>query len=118
MQASHYTNLENNEIFSVATLLYTRLRRITGRVVDVAYLMEHADYALHVCDLAFAAGDEQLNRLGAQLKQYFTVLDEPVVDGESSMTSHAAADLIEEPELSEEEIYRAQVSHHYIGALR
>ena len=42
----------NNEIFSVATLIYTRLRRVSGRVIDVMYLVENSDYARAVLQLA------------------------------------------------------------------
>ncbi len=58
----------NNEIFSVATLIYTRLRRISGRVIDVMYLVENS--VLCTCmwlQLAFATQDDELCRLCARL---------------------------------------------------
>ncbi len=60
----------NNEIFSVATLIYTRLRRVSGRVIDVMYLVENSDYARAVLQLALATHDEELCRYAAALKQH------------------------------------------------
>ncbi len=33
------------DAFSIATLLYARLRRVSGRVIDVMYLVENPSYA-------------------------------------------------------------------------
>lgn len=57
----------NNEIFSVATLIYTRLRRVSGRVIDVMYLVENSDYARAVLQLALATHDEELCRYALRL---------------------------------------------------
>ncbi len=44
--------LRNHDAFSVATLIYARLRRVSGRVIDAIYLAENLDYARHVIQLA------------------------------------------------------------------
>ena len=41
-----------NEVFSVATLIYARLRRVSGRVIDASYLTENVEYAEHVVAMA------------------------------------------------------------------
>ena len=48
------------DVFSVATLLYARLRRVNGRVIDVVYLMQDRHYAHHVVDLALETKDAEL----------------------------------------------------------
>ena len=50
-------HLVTNEIFSVATLMYARLRRVTGRVIDVIYFTENMDYAKHIIEIASETGD-------------------------------------------------------------
>lgn len=68
--------LRNHDAFSVATLIYTRLRRVSGRVVDALYLAENLDYARHVIELVEQTQDPELQRLIERLKQ---VWDLPVV---------------------------------------
>ena len=115
----------NNEIFSVATLIYTRLRRVSGRVIDVMYLVENSDYARAVLQLALATHDEELCRYAMRLNSILGDL----IDADAEITPQQTAaqqlvavenmeniDDLTEP--TAEEIYQAQVSHHYIGALR
>ena len=40
------------DAFSIATLLYARLRRVSGRVIDVMYLVENPSYARQMAELA------------------------------------------------------------------
>lgn len=105
--------LHRNEVFSIATLIYARLRRVTGRVIDAMYLAENIHYAKHVIGLAEQTEDPELLHLVSRLK---TTLDL------SSFSELQAEEQVEKElisvEPSEEDIYRAQVSHHYIGALR
>lgn len=104
-------HLVTNEIFSVATLMYARLRRVSGRVIDVVYFTESMDYAKHIIEIASETGDLELLRL---VDKYKNVSPFKEFELESI--------LIEEPlglvEPTEDDVYRAQVSHHYIGALR
>lgn len=117
--------IANNEIFSVATLIYTRLRRVSGRVIDVMYLVENSDYARAVLQLALATHDEELCRYALRLKSILANLMDADAEITSPQTEAQQLDAVENIEniddLTEptaEEIYRAQVSHHYIGALR
>lgn len=105
--------LNRSEAFSIATLIYARLRRITGRVIDVTYLMQNQDYIKHVIDLALSANDSELQRQAERLRCLMVLDVEP-----NQIEVQAEAAEIYESEVTEEEIYRAQVSHHYIGALR
>ncbi len=73
MNREIYSNL-GNSAFSVATLLYTRLRRVSGRVVDVVYLSENADYAKYVITLAYT-----YTRNEVAIKEKQTIADIPVV---------------------------------------
>ncbi len=60
--------LAHTESFSIATQIYVRLRRVSGRVIDAMYLAENTEYARYVTDLALATGDpelaQQVTRLG------------------------------------------------------
>ena len=117
---------EHGEAFSIATLIYARLRRITGRLIDVMYVVESRVYAQYVVDLALAANDADLLRHAMRL--------DALIERENSMNpllenidqpsyaavqqAEASEDLSLPREVTDEEIYKAQVSHHYIGALR
>lgn len=115
----------NNEIFSVATLIYTRLRRVSGRVIDVMYLVENSDYARAVLQLALATHDDELYRYAVRLNSILGDLMDADVEITPQQTAAQQLVAVENMEniddLTEptaEEIYQAQVSHHYIGALR
>ena len=111
-------NIVNSEAFSAATLFYARLRRVTGRVIDALYLAENEEYARYAIEIAQQANDPELERLTQRL---YALLD-------LSAAAESAEEMLEEELLEEqpeyreeatpEEIYNAQVSHHYIGALR
>ncbi|ATO20878.1 hypothetical protein BS636_14920 [Acinetobacter sp. LoGeW2-3] len=106
----------NGDSFSIATLIYARLRRVSGRVIDAIYLSENKEYAKHVIELAEATQDHELLRLVEKLRQVFNLF----ADQDESLTEinrQGQEDLIR-VEPTEEDIYRAQVSHHYIGSLR
>nr|WP_101494819.1 hypothetical protein [Acinetobacter sp. NCu2D-2] len=108
-------HLVTNEAFSIATLIYARLRRVTGRVIDVAYFTENMEYAKRIADLAVETQDEELLKLIEKLKiiSGFDELDE----SKHGLEYDNEQDL-ERIEPTDDDIYRAQVSHHYIGALR
>ena len=105
--------VNRSEAFSIATLIYARLRRVTGRVIDVTYLMQNQDYTKHVINLALSANDSELQRQAERLRSLMVFDAEP-----DQMKIQEEIAEIYESEVTEEEIYRAQVSHHYIGALR
>ncbi|WP_445115791.1 hypothetical protein [Acinetobacter sp. WZC-1] len=103
----------NSEAFSVATLIYARLRRVLGRVVDVVYLVENKEYACYVAELAQSTEDTELQRHAARLQ---VLLELEQQSGALEDQTQQQPDY--STEVTEEEIYRAQVPHHYIGALR
>ncbi|ENU91863.1 hypothetical protein F971_02956 [Acinetobacter vivianii] len=112
--------LVNAEAFTIATQMYVRLRRVCGRVIDVMYLVNNKDYAKHVLGIALDTQDPELERFVARLSPLVELYPEPV-----SIVKENTSDLQKEVapdsysiEVTEEEIYQAQVHHHYIGALR
>lgn len=116
---------DNPEVFSIATLLYTRLRRVQGRVIDVAYFIESKIYAKLILDLAKQTQDEDLCRYAERLEQlmdFSPAIEIPVLQEEVVQPEPAPVvkknDYQSDAEITEEDIYKAQVSHHYIGALR
>lgn len=120
--------LGQSELFSVATLIYTRLRRVSGRVIDVMYLVENTDYARYVVQLALATQDAELHHHISRLEAILVKLA-PQYDRTNDIQNDLSIDKKEESEEltdsleethepTEEEIYQAQVAHHYIGALR
>src|SRR5690554_4684211 len=119
--------LGQSELFSVATLIYTRLRRVSGRVIDVMYLVENTDYARYVVQLALATQDAELHHHISRLEAILVKLA-PQYDLGNDIQNDLSIDkkedneeltdsLEETHEPTEEEIYQAQVAHHYIGAL-
>lgn len=49
-----------DSIFSIATMLYARLRKVNSRVIDVMYLMQDRSYAHHVITIALETKDAEL----------------------------------------------------------
>lgn len=108
--------LRNHDAFSVATLIYARLRRVSGRVIDALYLAENLDYARHVIQLVEQTQDPDLNHLIHRLKIVLDISETGQKPSTESVTLQQDDLISVEPD--EQDIYRAQVSHHYIGALR
>ncbi|WP_010110867.1 hypothetical protein [Acinetobacter sp. P8-3-8] len=118
MQKVSSIGFENHsEAFSIATLMLARLRRVAGRVIDVMYLVENKTYAQYVIELSVSVQDMELKRHALRL-QHLLDEEEPEIPVESVRTMQATQDEEYVSGATEEEIYRAQVSHHYIGALR
>ncbi|ENX41829.1 hypothetical protein [Acinetobacter sp. NIPH 2100] len=112
----------NAEAFTIATQMYVRLRRVCGRVIDVMYLVNNQDYAKHVLEVALATQDQELARFVARLSPLIDLYAEPsvAVTEVKAEAKNVKAEVLEtySVEVTEEEIYQAQVHHHYIGALR
>lgn len=112
----------NAEAFTIATQMYVRLRRVCGRVIDVMYLVNNQDYAKHVLEVALATEDQELARFVARLSPLIDLYAEPSVAALEikAEAKKVKAEVLEtySVEVTEEEIYQAQVHHHYIGALR
>ena len=112
----------NSEAFAVATQMYVRLRRVCGRVIDVMYLLHDPSYARYVAEIALASQDVELQRQVARLSNCLDLYPEPPML-EVEEIQITALEKMEDfetytQEATAEEIYQAQVSHHYIGALR
>jgi hypothetical protein len=114
--------LVNAEAFTIATQMYVRLRRVCGRVIDVMYLVNNKEYAQHVLELALATQDSELERFVIRLSPLVDLYPElnPLVVAAKTEAKMPQAEVLEtySVEVTEEEIYQAQVHHHYIGALR
>ncbi|MFW1837238.1 hypothetical protein ACG9XS_01405 [Acinetobacter gyllenbergii] len=112
----------NAEAFTIATQMYVRLRRVCGRVIDVMYLVNNKDYAKHILELALATQDPELERFVLRLSPLIDLYPEPaaLVNETKVEEKKQAVEVLESysMEVTEEEIYQAQVHHHYIGALR
>lgn len=103
----------NADVFSVATQIYVRMRRVTGRVIDAMYVIQNKDYAKYVITVALETDDDELKRCVERLRSLVDTLPEP-----SQKEKLAVVKVDEDSEITAEDIYRAQVPHHYIGALR
>lgn len=112
--------LVNAEAFTIATQMYVRLRRVCGRVIDVMYLVNNQEYAKHVLDIALETQDPELQRFVARLRPLIALYPEAsshVLESKLNVEKDVVSDSYS-MEVTEEEIYQAQVHHHYIGALR
>ncbi|MGQ1540732.1 hypothetical protein ACT413_12185 [Acinetobacter baumannii] len=105
--------IANAEAFTLATQIYVRMRRVTGRVIDAMYVVQNKDYAKYVIALALEAEDDELKRCIERLM----VLTDSIPE-QSQKEMIVSIQTSEESEITAEDIYRAQVPHHYIGALR
>ncbi|MFJ1520795.1 hypothetical protein ACG59Z_13030 [Acinetobacter sp. ABJ_C1_1] len=103
----------NAEAFSVSTQIYVRMRRVTGRVIDALYVVQNRDYAKYVMALALETDDDELKRYVERLNSLTDSIPELP---KKQITANVQVS--EETEITAEDIYRAQVPHHYIGALR
>lgn len=115
-------NFQQGEAFSVATLFYARLRRVCSRVIDVMYLIENREYALYIFDLAKKTNDKDLLNYIDKLTHLLqlNIVQEPDQQADSAYITPASTHVFQQnsDNISDEDIYKAQVSHHYIGALR
>lgn len=105
--------IANAEAFTLATQIYVRMRRVTGRVIDAMYVVRNKDYAKYVIALALEAEDDELKRC---VERLMVLTDSIPEQSQKEMT--VSIQTSEESEITAEDIYRAQVPHHYIGALR
>ncbi|MEG2885364.1 MAG: hypothetical protein RR884_12415 [Acinetobacter sp.] len=112
----------NAEAFSIATQMYVRLRRVSARVIDVMYLVHDKNYAKHIIEIALATKDAELERYAARLSTLVDLYPEPnaALDGVEDDSNNGVVEGADpySSEVTAEEIYQAQVGHHYIGALR
>ncbi|MFH7764480.1 hypothetical protein [Acinetobacter sp. BSP-28] len=67
---------KKDDIFSIATLLYARLRKVNSRVIDVMYLMQDRSYAHHVVTLALETKDPELASYVERLRAVLDLQDD------------------------------------------
>ena len=119
--------MAHSDAFSIGTLMYARMRRVAGRMIDVMYLVENKAYAGYIIQHAALLQDEELDRLITRLQAL--IFKESQIyqqDQNGSFQDDLIQNIVNLDVLSEsavptevtEEEYQAQVSHHYIGALR
>lgn len=60
--------MSNDSIFSIATLLYARLRKVSSRVIDVTYLIQDRRYAQHIMSIALETKDDDLAKYAEKLR--------------------------------------------------
>ncbi|OUY07151.1 hypothetical protein [Acinetobacter populi] len=114
-----YSLSSDRDIFAIATQMYVRLRRVSGRVMDVSYLVENHNYAQYIIDLALGTQDAELERYALRLKNLIQPEHEQAVQQQEYLSVDTATSAeSNEDQISEEEVFKAQVPHHYIGALR
>jgi hypothetical protein len=93
------------ERFSLATHLYVRLRRSSGRVVDAVWMAQNDEYAYEILRLAANDPDPETQNL----VQRFQAL----LGGRSGARKPAAA-----PAAARQQAVEPDVAAHYIGTLR
>ncbi len=90
-------NLEQEKL-AIASRLFVRLRRNSGRAIDVVWLMHNQLYAEEVLKIARADGDPEVQKLAHRLEGLLQGKALPAEAADSSMQD--------------------EVASHYIGALR
>lgn len=55
--------MSDRELFDVATHIYTRLRRLSGRTIDVIWMAHNTEYAREVLKLVQATADPDTLKL-------------------------------------------------------
>lgn len=139
------TETLNSEVFSLASQLYVRMRRCSGRVVDAIYMAQNEQYAQEILKIAAQEKDQEI----LDLVQRFQVLlakNEPKIV-ETNTEIPVLTEAVKEKEAATEktdifsmtfrnlrrkaevlehsaapaphiEELEEQVAHHYTGALR
>jgi hypothetical protein len=108
--------LVDNDTFSIATLIYARLRRVSGRLIDAIYLAENKQYALYVITLAEATQDPELLKLSQRLSKHLGL--EQNLSLENTQIELVPKEELLAVEPTQEDIERAQGRNRYIGSLR
>ncbi|MFI8066341.1 hypothetical protein ACFMKJ_21490, partial [Acinetobacter baumannii] len=75
--------IANAEAFTLATQIYVRMRRVTGRVIDAMYVVQNKDYAKYVIALALEAEDDELKRC---VERLMVLTDSIPVQSQKEMT--------------------------------
>ena len=95
--------MSENEKFSLATQIFVRLRRNSGRMIDVIWMATNAEYAAEILRIARETGDHDLSQVADRF--------EAALNGTGRAAS-APARSQSDRETPDE------VKAHYIGTLR
>lgn len=98
--------MTDNDKFALATQIFVRLRRVSGRTVDVIWMVGNGEYAAEILRLARDSGDDELARLADR----FAGL------AGSSAAVPAAAPV--RPTRAPSPSAESDADKHYIGTLR
>lgn len=115
----------NAEFFSLASQLYVRLRRHTGRVIDTVYMAQNEQYAREILALAASQADAELSSLTTRLNLLLAsvgldipVLNEAVVLPVVKPASVAPVPVVVRNQAALEAEHKEEAAQHYIGSLR
>lgn len=112
----------NAEFFLLASQLYVRLRRHTGRVIDTVYMAQNEQYAHEILTVAASQDDAEISSLTARLNLLLAsvglnipVLNDTVVLPviQPAVIAPVARNLA-----ALEAEHKEEAAQHYIGALR
>lgn len=106
---------DNEQLSSLATHLYVRLRRDGGRVIDVIWLMRNAEYAKEILRIARGIPEPELEKLCARIEELM------FSSGSGSGSRAAAARAAAAPAAATAETspeVAAQITGRYRGGLR
>lgn len=99
---------DNEQLTSLATHLYVKLRRDTGRVIDVIWFMRNEEYAREILKIARGVHDAELEKLIERI--------ETLQRGGSAKPAPVSAP-VAAADLSPAEA-QAQITGRYRGGLR
>lgn len=97
--------MSENEKFSLATQIFVRLRRNSGRMIDVIWMATNAEYAAEILRIAREAGDPDLSQIADRFEAALNSSGRPS-SASTPAPSQADRDTPDE------------VKAHYIGTLR
>lgn len=112
----------NAEFFSLASQLYVRLRRHTGRVIDTVYMAQNEQYAREILALAASQADAELSSLTTRLNLLLASvgLDIPVLNEAVVLPVVKPAPIapVVRNQAALEAEHKEEAAQHYIGSLR
>ncbi|HMU88699.1 MAG TPA: hypothetical protein PLF28_03730 [Agitococcus sp.] len=133
----------NSEVFSLASQLYVRMRRSSGRVVDAIYMAQNEQYAQEILRIAGQEKDQEILEIVQRFQTLLAKTEPKIV--ESTPEIPVLTETIKEPTVEKTDIFsmtlrnlrrkaevvensptaqphieelEEQVAHHYTGALR
>ncbi|HNC03837.1 MAG TPA: hypothetical protein PLY05_10855 [Agitococcus sp.] len=95
------TEALNPEVFSLASQLYVRMRRCSGRVVDAVYMAKNEQYAQEILQIAAQEKDQEILDI---VKRFEAILAKKSVDLKATMIPELpiVTDMVKESEQATE----------------